>query len=151
MKSKKDNFYVVWISIKTINKDGNSAKDIWWLWWRLFSENISDKIKNKISWDIYSVYFDYEWDFTAPYTCLIWYKVSSLSDIPEWLASVEVQSWDYQEFPVKWDLLWWAVADWWWKIWETSLDRTYKTDFELYPESIFSNWWDEMSIFIWTN
>lgn len=57
-------FHIIGISVRTINENGQSAKDIEALWGKFWGEGISKQIPNKISDDIYAVYTDYETDFT---------------------------------------------------------------------------------------
>src|SRR5690606_1631514 len=64
-------FYVIGISIRTINENGQSAKDIETLWGKFWGEEIQKQIPNKVNDNIYAVYTDYETDFTGPYTTII--------------------------------------------------------------------------------
>ncbi len=50
-------------------------------------ENILANIPNKVDSTIYSVYTDYESDFTKPYTTLIGCKVPDLKSIPKGMAA----------------------------------------------------------------
>jgi len=57
-KVKIDPFSIIGISIRTTNENGKSANDIADLWNKFMSENILDKIPNKIDSTIYSKSFE---------------------------------------------------------------------------------------------
>lgn len=75
-------FKIIGIAIETTNKNGKSAEDLGKLWERFYSDNIISQIPNKESDEIYSIYTDYETDYTGKYTSIIGLKVSSLNSIP---------------------------------------------------------------------
>ena len=62
---------IIGISVLTTNQNGQAMQDIGNLWKRFFSEQILAKIPNKVSDAIYSIYTDYQKDYTEPYTCII--------------------------------------------------------------------------------
>ena len=67
-----DSFQIIGISIKTANSDVEKLQhDMQSLWHRFISENIAEKIPNKISSDIYCIYTDYEGDYTKTISCVI--------------------------------------------------------------------------------
>jgi len=76
-------FNIIGIPVRTSNENGKSAQDIDALWEKFMSENIVGQIPNKISQNVYSVYTDYEGDYTQPYTTLLGCKVTSLEEIPK--------------------------------------------------------------------
>ncbi|MBL7710839.1 MAG: effector binding domain-containing protein, partial [Chitinophagaceae bacterium] len=94
-------FYVVGITTRTTNANGQSAKDIETLWGRFWGEEIQKQIPNKVSDDIYAVYTDYETDFTGPYTTLIGLAVSSLDNIPKSFTGLSIETTTYQKFVSK--------------------------------------------------
>ena len=63
--SKTDAFKIIGISVRTTNENGQSSKDIPFLWNKFFEENILEQIPNKIGKDIYCVYTDFRKDFTC--------------------------------------------------------------------------------------
>jgi predicted transcriptional regulator YdeE len=81
--SRIESFKIVGISVQTTNQDGKAAVDLGNLWGKFFAENISSKIKNKISNDIYSIYTDYESDFTGKYTTIIGFKADSFDNLSD--------------------------------------------------------------------
>jgi len=62
---------IVGISVRTTNQNGQAMQDIGNLWQRFFSEQLLAKIPNKVSDAIYSIYTDYQKDYTEPYTCIV--------------------------------------------------------------------------------
>lgn len=123
---------MIGITVKTINKDNQAAKDIGGLWAKFMSEGIQAKIPNKTSMDILAVYTDYEGDHTEPYTTFLGCRVSSLADIPEGLVGKEFKGGTCVKYVSKGDLTQGAVYQTWAEIWVAPLDRAYTYDFEVY-------------------
>ena len=128
-------FKIIGISTRTTNKNNQSKVDIEKLWERFFAEKIIEKIPNKSSLDIISIYTDYKSDFTDEYTTIIGLKVSTLNDIPTGLIGREFKSDNFQKFTAKGQMPK-AVLDTWLNIWqrEAELNRKYNYDFEVYGE-----------------
>ncbi len=127
-------FKVVGISVRTTNKNGQSAKDIGALWNRFMAEGVLEKIPNRVDNTIYSIYTEYEGDYTKPYTTLLGCKVTSMETIPEGLVAKTFEGGSYIKFVAKGDLTKGAVYESWSKIWNTDLGRAYTADFEVYGE-----------------
>jgi predicted transcriptional regulator YdeE len=126
-----DNFEIVGISVRTTNKNLQSDKDIGSLWQRFTENNMAARIPNKISYDIYCVYTDYESDHTGFYTAILGCKVSEPGIIPEGFVGVTIASGTYQvytpkgKFPEN-------IANTWKQIWQADIKRKYTTDYDLY-------------------
>jgi len=133
-KVKIDPFTLVGISIRTTNENGKSAKDIADLWNKFMSENISDKIPNKIDNTVYSLYTDYEGDHTKPYTTILGCKTEKISQLPEGLMAKSFEGGDYMKTSAKGDLMKGIVVNKWTEIWAMDLDRKFTADFEVYGE-----------------
>lgn len=127
---------IVGISIRTTNENEQAAKDIPEIWNRFISEGILNKIPNKVNSDIYSIYSDYESDYTKPYTTFLGCQVSSFDHIPEGLVTKTIDVGNYSKFTVNGDLKQNIVYNEWVKIWsmDNELNRAYKADFEIYGE-----------------
>lgn len=149
-KVRVEEFSVIGISVKTTNKNGQSAKDIGELWKQFMTENIFDKIPNKIDTAIYSIYTDYEGDYTQPYTTILGCKVENIDLIPEGMVAKKISGGDYTKFVAKGDLTKGAVFTEWTKIWEMDLPRIYSADFEVYREKAQNPLDAEVDIFIAT-
>lgn len=129
-----EELHIIGITIQTTNKDGQSAHDIGALWQKFMLENVKGQIPNKIDHDVYSVYTDYEGDYTQPYTTLLGCKVTSLEEIPDGMVGKSFDSATYAHFTAKGNLADHVVYDTWVKIWNENLDRKYIGDFEVYGE-----------------
>lgn len=130
---KIDHFKIIGIEMKTTNNQSQSVKDLGILWDRFFSEEVSKKVPNKLSEDIYSLYTDYESDYRGSYTAMIGVKVSSLDDIPEGFVGREFKGGTYHKFITK-ELGPESVVDLWKEIWAKNdeLNRNYTVDFEVH-------------------
>lgn len=150
-KVKIEPFNLIGISIRTTNESGQSAKDIADLWNKFMSENISDKIPNKIDNTVYSLYTDYEGDHTKPYTTILGCKVDKVSQVPEGLITKSFEGGDYMKTSTKGELMKGIVANKWYEIWAMDLDRKYTADFEVYGEKALNPNDAEVEIFIAVN
>ncbi len=87
-KTNIETFTVIGIAVRTTNKNGQSAKDIGALWNKFMSEDILSQIPNKIDNTIYSIYTEYEGDYTQPYTTILGCKVKSKDGMTATFAHV---------------------------------------------------------------
>ncbi len=126
---------IIGISTETTNQNGQASADLGQLWGKFFAENIIGKIPNKISNEIYSIYTDYESDYTGKYTTIIGLKVSSLDEIPNGLIGREFENQNFIKITAKGEMPN-AIAETWKEIWakDKELNRTYTYDFEVYGE-----------------
>ncbi len=141
-------FYVLGISVKTTNKNGQSAKDIGELWQRFMAGKIIDKIPNKLDDNIYCLYTDYQGDYTEPYTVILGYKVNSNASAVEGMTLKKVNGGMFTQFVAKGNLTEGAVYNEWAKIWNISADRVYDTDFEVYGKNAMNPENAEVDIFV---
>ncbi len=129
-----DAFDVVGVSIVTSNE--SASEDINGVWERFFKESIGQSIGNRVDDVIYAVYSDYEGDHTKPYRFTLGYKVKAADAVPDGLRHVQVQKGDYAlmsaagEQPK-------ALVETWTAIWQSDLDRSFATDFEVYGQKFF--------------
>lgn len=141
-------FYVIGISIRTTNENGQSAKDIETLWDKFWGEEIQKRILNKVNDDIYAVYTEYETDFTGPYTVIIGLPVSSLENIPKGFVGITIEKTVYQKFVSKGKMPE-AVLNTWMEIWQNeNLNRSYKSDFTIHGEKYYDGDDAEVETFI---
>lgn len=141
-------FYVIGISIRTTNENGQSSGDLEALWGKFWGEEIQKQIPNKVNDDIYAVYTDYETDFTGPYTVIIGLRVSSLEDVPEGFVAITIEKTVYQKFVSKGKMPE-AVFNTWMEIWQDkALDRAYKADFTIHGKKYYDGDNAEVETFI---
>ena len=132
-------FYVVGISTRTSNANGQSATDIEILWQKFWGEEIQSQVPNKISDDIYAVYTDYETDFTGEYTTVIGLSVNSLDHIPEGMTGMTIETTAYQKIVSKGKMPE-AILNTWLAIWtdkELDSKRAYKADFTIHGKKYY--------------
>jgi len=124
-------FNAAGITVRTINRDGQSRKDMMALWTHFMSGNLLQQIKDRVNDDIYCFYTDYESDYTGYYTALLGCKVNATADMPEGFSGISVAAGKYQvyslagKFPENVRLAWQ-------EIWESDAERAYSADFDLY-------------------
>ncbi len=128
-------FNLIGIQIRT-NTNGISqlTLDMQGLWSKFISENIEEKISDKVDNTIYAVYTDYEGDFTKPYTAFIGCRVTKLDSIPHGLIARSFKGGVYKKVIAKGNLLDGIIYDKWIYIISLNLDRKYDADFEVYGE-----------------
>ncbi len=130
-----DSLKIIGLYKRTSNDPGVGEKDFPQVWNKFMSENVSAKIPNALSRNIYAVYTEYEGDHTKPYTFMVGCSVSSLDNIPEGMKGVEIDGGPYAKKTVKGSLeKGQVVAEGWYEIWNTELNRAYKSDYEVYDE-----------------
>ncbi|MBF7092492.1 effector binding domain-containing protein [Flavobacterium sp. ALJ2] len=143
-----EEFYIIGLSVRTTNENDQSAIDIPALWNKFMTENTIEKIPNKIDNSIYSVYTEYEKDYTKPYTTILGCKVSSLDNIPAGMTGKTIAKETYKQFTAKGNLADGIVIQKWIEIWNSNLERKYTADFEIYGEKASNPENAEVPIFI---
>jgi predicted transcriptional regulator YdeE len=129
--SNQNQFYLVGVSVRTTNQNGQSQKDIGGLWTRFTTESLRQQITGKVADDMYCVYTDYESDHTGTYTAVLGCKVSSLDGIPDGFTGITVPAYKYHvyylegEFPAN-------IGAAWQQIWTSDIDRIYTADYDFY-------------------
>lgn len=123
---------VIGININTSFTDGQDGSDIKNLWERWFSEQVSKKIPNTTSSDIYNIYHNYQDKDKGDYSVLLGHRVSSLEDIPTGLVGLSFQPGSQIEYEVQGPLPD-AVIETWNNI-RTSTDyqRAFIADYDTY-------------------
>ena len=127
---------VIGISVRTTNANGQAVIDLGGLWNRFYSKQINVQIPDKADNDIYAIYTDYNTDHKGTYTAIIGCRVRSFSSIPDGMIGKEIEGGRYKRYVAKGKMPH-AVIRQWQEIWNnTTLERKYTTDFEVYgPKS----------------
>ena len=128
-----NSFDVVGISIVTDNQKG--AEEINTLWERFFSEQIGQKVTNKADDVIYAVYSDYEGDHEKPYRLTIGYRVTS-DETDEAFHRVRIVDQSYAVLSAVGKQPE-SLIETWKAVWSSDLERSFKTDFEVYGPRFF--------------
>jgi predicted transcriptional regulator YdeE len=143
-----ENIYIIGIAVRTTNENGQSGIDIPQLWSKFVSEQTAAKITGKTSNDIYSVYTEYEKDFTKPYTTVLGCRVEENTAAPEGFKKIIIPPGKYQLYTAKGDLDNAVVYSEWTAIWNSSLKRAYTADYEVYGEKAKNPANAEVDIFV---
>lgn len=149
---KKDDFKLIGLKLghKTTNQNNQSSSDCGNLWQKFEKDKIFELIPNKLSNEIYAVYFDYEEDETKPFSYFIGCKVDKNSEVPSNLDSLEIPTQSYVKVTAK-GVMTACITDSWREIWNSDIQRKFGFDFEIYDERSH-NWNDaELDIFVSIN
>lgn len=149
MPEKRSEFKLIGLKLdgKTTNEDNQSSKDCGELWQTFESDKIFERIPNKLSNDIYAVYYDYEKDETTPFSYFIGCKVDKHTSAPQNLQELMIPYQQYTKFTAK-GVMTGCLTDKWKEIWHSEINRKFGYDFEVYDER--SRDWSnaEVDIFI---
>lgn len=134
MKTQKS-MKIIGISARTKNEFGKPNLEIMSLWNTFMSENVMEKIPNKLNHDIYSIYTDYQTDFKGEYTVILGLAVESLDEIPNGMIGRQFDEENFKIFEAKGSMPE-AVIQTWVDIWknDSTLNRKYSYDYEVYNE-----------------
>lgn len=143
-------FDVVGVSVMT--DSDKATDDINALWERFFKESIGQAVAHKKSDVIYAVYSDYEGDHTKPYRFTIGYRVSEMADANDpgdagELHHVSVQAGEYAILSAAGKQPE-ALLETWKSVWESDLERSYATDFEVYGPRFFEDGVNEVLVHV---
>ena len=152
MSTEIEDFKIIGIAIQTTNENGQAEKDLGMLWGRFYAEGISAAIPNMDSDEVYSLFTDYESDYTGSYTAIIGHKVQSLDSVPPGLVGREFKGGKYLPFKAQ-GAMPQAIVDSWKEIWsrDKELKRRYTVDFEVYGPKSQQGDQSEVDIFIAVN
>ena len=131
---QKEGFNITGIYIRTTNAENQAMKDIGALWDRFLSENWMARISGRLDNSIYSVYTDYEGDFTKPYGVILGCRTSDGAAVPEGMITRRISAGTYEHRIIKGNIMEGVVGKAWSEIWNSDLQRTYTADFEVYGE-----------------
>lgn len=136
LKEKK----VVGIEARTNNGSPEMGAVIGGLWGRFYGTGIYTNIQNKINDKALGIYTDYEADETADYTFMTACEVEPepVGQLPQGAAERVIPEGTYAKFVVKGELHQ-AVAEFWQKLWQMDLDRTFVCDYEEYQNGDMEN------------
>lgn len=127
----KETFHVIGIGIHTSNQ--KAMEELPALWEKFTTENIMEKIPDKVNEDVLAVYTGYEGDYTKPYTYILGCEVRSLDVVPKDMISTTISFAKYEEFSPEGKIPD-IVLETWQCIWTPQINakRAYITDFEVY-------------------
>ena len=129
----KDEMHLIGIGLQhpTTNQDNQSSRDCGMLWQRFENEDILPMIPDKLSQDIYAVYYGYEGDETMPFLYFIGCLVNKGTKIPENLIGLHIPEQKYAVFTAKGEIPQ-CISNAWLHIWNSDIERSFKFDFEVF-------------------
>lgn len=146
---RKPAFKIIGIAVDTSNKNMQARKDIGALWQRFHTEDIFDKIPDKLSSDVYSLYTDYQGDYQAPYRTIIGCMVADGTCTPAGMVEKNIPEQIYEVYSVTGNIIE-SVGNTWISIWENdqNLQRAYIADFDVYSAKSSAPDKPEVEIFV---
>jgi predicted transcriptional regulator YdeE len=118
---------------KTTNENGQSMIDCGNLWQQFGTGGYADRIPEKLGNEVFAVYYNYEGDYTKPFSYFLGCKVKADTKAPEGMDSIMIPEGNYQLFRAKGKLpecIGKALQE----IWSSDIKRAYMADFEVYGE-----------------
>jgi len=138
------------LEAKTSNRNGQSASDCGKLWQKFVQGRYAENIPGKVSNDILAVYFNYEGDYTKPFSYFIGCKVTENAVVPNGMYSIIIPGGKYRIIKAKGKLPD-CISKAWGVIWSVIYARAYKTDFEIYGDNSLNPENAEVEIFLSVN
>ncbi len=134
MRQEKD-IMIVGIALRTSNDE--AMETIPPLWGQFYAEGILEKIKDKVSSDVYAVYTNFENEGVSnegQYTLIIGAEVESFEDVPEGLATTTIKAQNRVVFAVK-EGKPENVGATWHEVWgQVKLEKTFIAEYEHYHD-----------------
>ncbi|AFD06815.1 GyrI-like domain-containing protein [Solitalea canadensis] len=140
-------FYFVGKSIRTSNETAET--DIGNFWAQFLQQNWIEQVEHKSGNRILGLYYDYEGDFTKPYSFAIGCRVDNIDVVPEGLIALKIPASNYAEFIARGKMPD-CIIDTWVDIWNSDIDRSYTFDLEAYSPDSFVSEDAHVEIFIST-
>lgn len=125
---------VIGVGARTNNAAPDMGIVIGGLWERFYGAGIYAGIQNKVNEKALGIYSEYENNETGDYTITVACAVNENSIAPEGTVSFSIPAGKYAKFVVKGNMNT-AVFEFWQKLWNMDLQRTYVCDFEEYQNS----------------
>ncbi len=151
-KIEKTEFKLIGLKLnhKTTNEGGQSSIDCGNLWQKFETENFAENVPDKLSDEIYAVYYEYEGDNIKPFSYFIGCKVKIDADVPQGMDNIVIPAGSFTKVLSKGKMPD-CVANSWKDIWNSDTDRAYKYDFEIYNERSIDWSNAEVEIFVSNN
>jgi predicted transcriptional regulator YdeE len=145
---KKPAFLVVGIARRTCNTDERSMEDIPAVWQEFFSINAAGDIRHQtVPPVMYTVYSDYEKDWTGEYSFLVGCGVDRLNDIPAGMEARQIPAQTYAHFVARGEMPQ-ALLEVWTSVWQSDLPRLYTYDFDVYDHRFTRPNKKEVDVFV---
>lgn len=132
-KIQNEEFKLIGLALagKTTNQNGQSGIDCGNLWEKFEKEHFAERIPGKLSNDIYAVYYNYDGDHTQPFSYFIGCKVNSEAINPKGMTQLLIPAGNLKKIVAKGKMPD-CVANSWYDIWDSEIERIYAYDYEVY-------------------
>ncbi len=127
----EERFWIGGLSAKTDCDPNALSSSLGHLWQQFNVQNIVGQLPERIGNQIYCVYTDYCDEDPIPNNIILGGRVGSPEDVPKHLSTVEVPAGTYAVIHAEGHLPF-ATRDAWESIDGESMDRSFRTDFEIY-------------------
>jgi predicted transcriptional regulator YdeE len=129
---------IVGIAARTNNQDPDLGAKIGGLWQSFFQNGIYQGIPAKKNEKALGVYTDYAGTEMDEYTIIVASEVTDVPQLAIGMVKRSIPAGKYAKFIVRGDMEK-DVADFWAKLWQMDLPRTYVSDFEEYQDDNMEN------------
>ena len=124
---------VVGLSARTNNSAPDMGIVIGGLWERFYQEGIYGMVPGKVNDKALGIYSGYAGDEKGDYDITVACEVDGTGEKPDGTASFTIPAGKYAKFIVRGNMHT-AVAEFWQKLWNMELPRTFVCDFEEYQD-----------------
>lgn len=128
----------VGLAARTSNSAPDMGAVIGGLWQRFYGEHVYETVAGKVSGKALGIYTDYAGDEKSDYTVLVGCETEPDAEQPGECTACVIPAGRYAKFVIKGDVVK-AVADFWMKLWEMDLPRSFACDFEEYQDGEMEN------------
>ena len=129
---------VIGVSARTNNMSPDMGQVIGGLWNRFYGEGIHTAIANKKNDKALGIYTDYEGTELDDYTLVVGCETEGTGAVPAGTQVRTIPGGRYAKFVVTGDTQK-VVAEFWEKLWEMNLPRSFNSDFEEYQNNDMEN------------
>lgn len=103
-------------------------------WRRFHALGGLQSIGARISDEVYSVYCEYEGDWTQPFTVVIGCAVDAAAVAPDGMTIIMIEAGSYAVFAAQGELPQ-GIFNAWAEVWKTPLEMLYRADYETYSSN----------------
>lgn len=118
--------------IRTSNDTPHEMAD---MWTSILTENIPDKIPNRVDHRLITVYSSYEKDHTKPFNYFVGAQVSHVDHLPDGLISLSIPPQNYLQHKLDDGVFPDKLIQAWHYIWQANYNRSFSFDLEIYDFS----------------
>lgn len=129
---------VIGLEDRTNNMAPDMGEIIGGLWGKFYSQGFYEAIQNKTNGKALGIYTDYAGDEKNDYSIVVACETQKDADIPAGMVKRTLPAGSYAKFIVKGDMHK-AVAEFWEKLWQMNLSRSFECDFEEYQNGDMEN------------